>query len=162
MAMAISLQRYLVKNHIPYDVMTHTPTQYSMATAQAAGVPAGALAKSVVLRDEQSFLVAVVPATHNLQLGRLRRQLARPVRLATEEEVQSLFADCAVGAIPPLGPAYGLEVIVDDSLTDNPEIFFEGGDHQALIHVAGADFQRLLPNAVHGRFSRMRSTAHAH
>ena len=162
MAVAISLERYLIKHRIRYAVMTHSPTQYSMATAQAAGVPAGALAKSVVLYDEQSFLIAVVPATHHLQLGRLRKQLARPVRLATEGEVRSLFGDCAAGAIPPLGPAYGLEVIVDDSLTDSAEIYFEGGDHQELIHVAGADFQRLLPNALHGRFSRMRSTAHAH
>jgi Ala-tRNA(Pro) deacylase len=84
------------------------------------------------------------------------------VRLATEAETQPLFGDCAEGAIPPLGPAYGLEVIIDDSLNGQPEIFFESGDHQALIHMAGADFQRLLPNAMHGRFSRPGSSGHDH
>jgi Ala-tRNA(Pro) deacylase len=162
MAVAISLERYLIKNRIRYDVMLHQPTQHSMATAHAAGVPAGRLAKSVVLCDELDFLVAVVPATHSLQLGRLRMQLARAVRLATEAEILSLFSDCAGGAIPPVGPAYGLEVIIDDSLNEQPEIFFEGGDHQELIRVAGADFQRLLPNALHGRFSRISSGRHGH
>ena len=167
MAVAISLERYLIRNRICYDVMTHDPTKHSMATAHAAGVPAGRLAKSVVLSDERAYLIAVVPATHRLQLGRLRMQLARAVRLATAAEVRSLFSDCAEGAIPPVGPAYGLEVVIDDSLDEEPEIFFEGGDHQELIHVAGTDFRRLLPDALHGRFSRIgfagrAYSAHAH
>ena len=162
MAMAISLEQYLIKNRVRYDVMTHSHTEYSMATAHAAGIPAACLAKSVVLRDEQAYLVAVVPANHRLQLGHLRRQLARPVRLATESEIRALFSDCAVGAIPPVGPAYGLKVIIDDSLNIQPDIFFEGGDHQELIHVAGADFQRLLPDALHGRFSSMYTPEHTH
>lgn len=162
MAVAISLERYLIENRVRYDVMTHRPTKYSMATAHAAGVPAGRFAKSVVLYDERTYLVAVIPATHRLQLGRLRMQLARAVRLATAAEVQVLFSDCAEGAIPPVGSAYGLEVIIDDSLNEQPEIFFEGGDHQELIHVAGADFRRLLPNALHGRFSHMMPTEHTH
>lgn len=162
MAMANSIEQYLIKNRIPYDVMTHAPTEYSMATAQAAGVPADCLAKSVVLCDERGYLVAVIPATHHLHLGRLRRQLARTVRLATEAEMHSLFSDCIGGAVPPLGSAYGLDVIVDDSLNDQAEIFFEGGDHQELIHVSGGDFQRMLPDAMHGRFSRARVGGHAH
>jgi Ala-tRNA(Pro) deacylase len=157
MAMAVSLEQYLIKNRVRYDIMTHHLTEYSMATAHAAGVPAGCLAKSVVLCDEHGYLIAVIPATHRLQLGQLRRQMARLLSLATESEIQSLFGDCAVGAVPPMGPAYGLEVIVDDSLNDQAEIFFEGGDHQELIHITGADFHRLLPNALHGSFSHMRA-----
>ncbi|MEJ2553368.1 MAG: YbaK/EbsC family protein [Gammaproteobacteria bacterium] len=162
MATAISLEQYLIKNRIPYDVMIHPPTEYSMATAQAAGIPAACLAKSVVLCDEYGYLIAVVPATHYLHLGHLRRQLARSLRLATEAEMHPLFSDCIGGAVPPLGSAYGLDVIVDDSLNDQPEIFFEGGDHRELIRVTGGDFQRLLVDAMHGRFSHARSSRHAH
>jgi len=153
MALALSLERYLIKIGIRYGVVTHRPTKYSMASAHAACVPAGRLAKSVVLRDDQGYLVAVAPASHRLRLGSLHLQLRRTLGLATELELRALFMDCAVGAIPPLGPVYGLDVIIDDSLLGQPEIYFEGGDHCELIYVAGADFQRLLPNALHGRFS---------
>lgn len=153
MALALLLERYLIKSGIRYGVMAHRPTKYSMATAHAACVPAERLAKSVVLRDEQGYLVAVAPASHRVRLGWLHMQLRRPLGLATESELRPLFIDCEAGAIPPLGQVYGLDVIVDDALIGQPEIYFEGGDHQELIQVAGADFQRLLPNALHGCFS---------
>jgi len=162
MAMANALELYLIKNRIRYDVMTHPFTECSMATAHAAGIPAACLAKSVVLRDDKGFLVAIIPATRRLQLGYIRRMLVRPVRLATESEMRPLFRDCATGAIPPLGPAYGLEVIIDDCLTEQHEIFFEAGDHQELIHVTGMDFNRLLPDALHGRISRVYASARVH
>ena len=162
MAMAISIEQYLIRNDIPYDVMTHAPTKFSMDTARVTRVPAGRLAKGVVVRDERGYLIAVLPATHRLQLGRLRMQLAREVKLATEAELRSLFGDCVEGAIPPVGPVYGLDVIVDDILNEQPEIFFEGGDHQELIHMAGADFRRLLPDALHGSFSQVSSAEHPH
>jgi len=92
MAMAVSLEQYLIKNRVRYDIMTHPLTEYSMVTAQVTGVPADCLAKSVVLCDEHGYLIAVVPATHRLQLGQLRRQLARLLSLATESEIQSLSA----------------------------------------------------------------------
>ena len=153
MALALSVERYLIKSGIRYGVMTHHPTKFSMATAHAAGIPARRLAKSVVLRDEVGYLIAVVPASHRLRLGNLHVQLKRPLGLATESELRSLFTDCELGAIPPLGQAYGLEVIVDDILIVQPEVYFEGGDHRELIQVAGADFQRLLSDAMHGRIS---------
>ena len=153
MALPLSLERYLIKTGIRYGVIIHRPTKYSIATAHAACVPAGRLAKSVVLRDEQGYLIAVVPASHRLRLGWLHVQLRRELGLATESELTALFIDCELGAIPPLGPLYGLDVIVDDVLSEQPEIYFEGGDHRELIKVAGADFDRLLPNAMHGRIS---------
>ncbi|MGO4712201.1 YbaK/EbsC family protein [Bradyrhizobium sp. 2TAF24] len=55
--------------------------------------------------------------------------------------------------MPALGAAYGLKVIVDDSLANEPEIYFEGGDHASLVHVAGSTFQELLADARHARFT---------
>jgi Ala-tRNA(Pro) deacylase len=153
MALATSLERYLIRNGVRYDVIVHRPTMHSNASANAARVPAARVAKSVVLRDDQGYLIAVTPANHRLRLSNLHRQLGRSLGLATEAELRPLFNDCAVGAIPPLGPAYGVDVIVDDCLSDQPEIYFEGGDHQELIRVAGKDFQRLLPDAMHGHIS---------
>ena len=74
--------------------------------------------------------------------------------MATEKEVAQLFDDCELGAIPPVGKPYGLEMIVDDSLSEQPDVYFEAGDHMSLIHVNAVAFQRLTAEARHGRFSR--------
>lgn len=154
MAIAITLEKYLQKQGVDYDIMAHPRSYTSMDTAQVSHVPGDHLAKSVLLRDAQGYLVAVVPATHRLDLDRLGRLLDRPVQLATETEVGALFGDCEFGAIPPCGTAYGLETVVDDALIRQREIWFEAGDHEELVRVDGAEFDALMGAAEHGRISQ--------
>ena len=96
----------------------------------------------------------VVPATHHVDLGLLHRWLNRPFGLATEPELARLFEDCELGAIPPIGAAYGLETIFDDSLGERPDVYLEAGDHRTLIHVKGEDFVRLMAGTKHARISK--------
>ena len=109
--------------------------------------------KSVILEDEHGFLMAVVPADCKVRVHDLDRQLHRHLRLATEEELARLFDDCERGAVPPLGVAYGMETVVDDRVESAAEVYFEGGDHQALIRMRGAQFTDLLKDAGHSRFA---------
>jgi Ala-tRNA(Pro) deacylase len=83
----------------------------------------------------------------------LRNHLGQDVYLANEEQVETLFADCEVGAVPALGAPYGLKAIVDDSLAAQPEIYLEGGDHESLVHISGRVFQELLADARQARFT---------
>jgi len=154
MAVAMTLQQYLDTNGIRYDVMPHSYTDSSMNTAQAARVPGDQLAKSIILEDETGYLMAVIPATHHIELGRLSQQLNRKLGLATESEIGRLFSDCDLGAIPPVGEAYGMDMIMEDSLSGCTDVYFEAGDHVDVIHVRGEDFKRLMRTAMHGRFSR--------
>jgi len=153
MGMAITLEQYLNQSGVSYDLITHPYTSSSMKTAQAAHVPGQQVAKSILLEDDLGYMMAVIPATHRLDLGTLRRQLGRRLGLATENELGSLFQDCTVGAVPPLGEAYGLETIVDESLSSCHDIYFEAGSHTDLVHVTGGTFQNLLKNAKHGSIS---------
>jgi len=73
--------------------------------------------------------------------------------LASEEEVSSLFADCDIGAVPPIGSAYDVPVVLDESLDDASDVYFEGGDHKTLVHVSGPNFRSLLKDARIARFS---------
>ena len=98
--------------------------------------------------------MAIIPATHHLELGKVSQQLHRRFGLATESELASLFNDCELGAIPPVGSAYGLQVLMDDSLNDKDDIYFESGDHTDLIHMRGDDFLNLNQNAIHATISR--------
>jgi Ala-tRNA(Pro) deacylase len=72
------------------------------------------------------------------------RWLDRPVSMATEEEIATLFPDCEIGAIPPVGAAYGLETVVDDSFDRVSDIYFEAGDHRSLVHISDKEFHNLM------------------
>lgn len=147
MSIAASVERRLNQMHVKYDLIPHRHTSSSTYTAQAAHVPGEQLAKCVMLEDDRGYVMAVLPAASKVDLGSLHRRLGRDLGLATESEFAHLFADCEPGAIPPLADAYGIEAIVDDSLIGKQDIYFESGDHCALVHVSGDDFLRLMGNA---------------
>ncbi|MBI3774108.1 MAG: YbaK/EbsC family protein [Gammaproteobacteria bacterium] len=154
MSISITLRNYLAQQGVHYEVIRHARSGCSMESAQAAHVPGDALAKGVMLEDELGYVMAVVPSTHHVELGTLRNRLRRKnLSLANEEELAVLFIDCEIGAVPPLGEAYGLGMIVDDTLRTNPDIYFEAGNHRDLVHIEGDEFQRLIDKAEHGYFS---------
>jgi Ala-tRNA(Pro) deacylase len=153
MTIAASVQNYLSREGVQYEMITHEHTRDSHHSAQAAHIPGHQLAKCVMLEDSHGYLMAVLPATHKVDLGAVHRQLNRKLGLATDRELTELFKDCAPGALPPLGQAYGIETILDESLIGTPDIYFEAGDHVALVHLAGKDFLRLMANAPRGEIS---------
>jgi Ala-tRNA(Pro) deacylase len=153
MAMALTLQQYLESHGIRYDVLVHQRTMTARQTARTCEIPADHLAKAVLMRDGQGYVVAVLPASCQLHKAQLWRLLHRPVELASEDDADRLFDDCARGAIPALSQAYGVETIVDDRLDRAPEIWLEAGDHERLVHLSGEQFHTLMAAARHGSFA---------
>jgi len=157
MPIAQTVQSYLAKNQIPFDVVAHRHSASSLNTASEAHILPARLAKAVLLEYERAphhFLVAVVPATHRVEMARLSRQVGRPLHLATERDAAALFTDCEAGAIPALGTAYGVETVVDDSLMEQPDLYFEAGDHEHLVHLDTRELFWLLGECEHGEFSQ--------
>lgn len=154
MGIALTLQEYLDWEDLDYELIRHPYTVSSMYSAEVAHIPGKQLAKSVVLGDENGYLLAVIPATNHIEFKLIQQQLNRNFSLASEEELTYMFDDCAEGAIPPLGDAYGYEVILDSSLAALSDVYFEAGSHTELVHLSGNDFRGLMSNAVQGVFSR--------
>jgi Ala-tRNA(Pro) deacylase len=153
MPIASTVEEYLEEHGIRYEVIKHPRSVSSSRIAEAAHVPGDRVAKSVLLADESGYVVAVLPSTHRLDLEQLCGKIARNVNFAGEQTITQIFADCDPGAVPPLGPAYNVETIVDDSLLTEPEIYFEAGDHEALVRVSGEEFRALMADRPHGQFS---------
>jgi Ala-tRNA(Pro) deacylase len=153
MPIAPTLKHYLDDHHAQYDTVRHPRSVTSMRTAEQAHVPGDNLAKSVVLKDRQGFVVAVLPATHRLDIDSLDRRLHRSLDLANETELASLFRDCDIGAVPAVGTAYGVETVLDDSLTQPADVYFEAGDHEALVHMSSEQFRLLMHGVPHYEFS---------
>jgi Ala-tRNA(Pro) deacylase len=153
MAIALSIETFLRQHNINYELVSHPRSVSSMRIAELAHVPGAQLAKSVLLEDESGYLMAVIPSTHRVDLGKLHHQLQRRVGLAIEREVTELFSDCDPGAIPVIGPAYHVATIVDDTLLQQPDIYFEAGDHEALVHVSGQVFSSIMAGVPHAQFT---------
>jgi len=153
MGIAIKLNDYLKANEVQYEVMNHTHSGNSMQTARASNVPARCLAKAVVLEDGTHTVMAVLPASRRLELRELQASSGPALRFATEAELKGLFIDCEPGAVPPVGVVYGIETIWDDSLLEQPDTYFEAGDHETLVHMKTRDFIGLMKGARHMAFS---------
>ncbi len=154
MSVSICVKDYLTGQRVKYDTLIHPTTQDAAHTAQAAHVPGDRVAKAVVLEDENGYVMAVIPASHKLDLEAVGRELNRNLALTQEPKLVDLFRDCEPGAIPALGQAYGMETVVDRSLADNPAVYFEGGDHLSLVRISGPDFRKLMADAPQRRISR--------
>jgi Ala-tRNA(Pro) deacylase len=156
MTISATLERHLRDRNVAFDLVAHPVTGSSSETAQAAHVSGNQIAKTVLLREGDQgdgYLLAVVPASHRLSLEMLKARLGRSVTLASEQEAGKLFPDCDLGAMPPLGDAYGLDVVVEEALLGLDQVYFEGGDHQSLVKVGGIQFRELMASARQGRFS---------
>lgn len=154
MAIAMTLQQYMHDQDIPFDVISHDKTRTSGETAAVAHVSGNCLAKTVILEDELGYVMVVIPTSHHVLLSAVDDQMRRHLTLVSEAELSRLFSDCELGAIPPIGDAYGIETMVDDSLAEQTDIYFEGGDHELLLHVSNEQFDTMMIDAMHGNFSQ--------
>jgi Ala-tRNA(Pro) deacylase len=154
MGIALSLKQYLDGQGAPYEIMTHERTVRSSATAKASAIPENRLAKGVLIKHRDGFLLAIVPASRHVHLNAIGAWLQRPAALATEDEVSRVFADCERGSVPAVAAAYGLAAVMDDSLEGFDDIYFEGGDHISVVHLKGSDYLRLTAGVPHAPISR--------
>ena len=154
MALSKTLQQFLDRMQVEYEVFLHAPTPSASRTAEASHISADKIAKGVLLKDESGYVLAVLPASHHLDLQEIERVLDSPASLAGELELAEIFRDCELGAVPAVGAAYGLDVIADERVMALGEVYFEGGDHTSLVRVGAADFRKLMGDVQQARLAR--------
>ncbi len=156
MSIPAKIEQHLAKHQADYDIVIHPLTGSSMETAEAAHISGEKIAKGVLLRDNDGFVLAILPATHALRVGAVRELTERRLELANESDVTRIFADCVAGAVPAIGAAYGLDTIVDEHLRGQAEVFFEAGDHEELLRVSGDSFATMNSGAHYANISSHR------
>jgi Ala-tRNA(Pro) deacylase len=149
MAIPASISQFLDRHHARYSVLTHPVAYTAQQEAAAAHVSGRDWAKVVVCVADTRPVLAVLPAPLNVDFQRLKDVThASVIRLAKEEEFKGLYGDCEIGAMPPLGPLYGQEVVVEEMLADDREIVFDGGSHRTSIRMPYSEFERLVRPTV--------------
>jgi len=148
---ARKLKEFLDQNRIKYVTVSHSPAYTAQEVAASAHVSGREMAKTVVLDIGGKLAMAVLPANRKVVLQDLQDLTgSEAVRFASEEEFASRFPDCEVGAMPPFGNLYGMDVYVAPALEGDEQIAFNAGSHTEIIRMAYADFARLVHPKVTG------------
>jgi Ala-tRNA(Pro) deacylase len=137
------IRDYLTSQHVPFEVLLHRPVASATRLAQSVHVPGRSVAKVVVIRAGERTVLAVLPATHRVDLGRLSESLGEDARLATPDELADLFADYEPGALPPFGRHYGFETVVDTSLSSGTVMVFEANTRFEGVRMKYDDYEAI-------------------
>lgn len=142
---AARLKEFLDTHGVRYVSISHSITYTAQEVAASAHVRGKEMAKTVIVRIDGRLAMAVLPASPKVDAALLQDALgAKQVEIAAEKDFREAFPGCELGAMPPFGNLYGMEVYVDPSLTKDKEIAFNAGTHHELIRMAYADFEELV------------------
>ncbi|HEX9180424.1 MAG TPA: YbaK/EbsC family protein [Burkholderiales bacterium] len=146
------LKEFLDRNQVRYVTITHSLAYTAQEIAESAHIRGQELAKTVVVKLDGKMTMVVLPAARRVQFDALKQATgARQAELAAEAEFKDRFPGCDLGAMPPFGNLYGMEVLVSDELIANEEIAFNAGSLTELIRMSFRDFQRLVQPKVVSR-----------
>jgi Ala-tRNA(Pro) deacylase len=146
---AKKLKEFLDKNNIKYVSIKHSPAFTSQEIAQSVHIPGKSFAKTVIVKLDKKFAMAVVPAKFLIDIDKMKEITGADfIELADEKEFENLFPGCEVGAMPPFGNLYDMDVFVAETLTRYEEITFNAGTHTEVIKLAYKDFEKLVQPKV--------------
>ena len=143
------LKAFLDNEKIKYINIIHSTAYTAQEVAASAHITGRELAKTVIVELDGKMAMAVLPANRKIVLQDLREVTGSDqVKFASEEKFKDRFTDCEIGAMPPFGPLYGMEVYVAESLSESEEIAFNAGSHTEIIKLSYEDFARLVQPKV--------------
>jgi Ala-tRNA(Pro) deacylase len=144
--MILKRLRDCLDNHnVKYTVISHSPAFTAQEIAATVHISGREVAKTVIVSVDGKKMMVVLPASHMVDFRILREQLkAKDVVLATETEFRDLFPECEVGAMPPFGTLFGMDVISSKALTEDKEIAFNAGSHRELVQMQYQDFAEIV------------------
>jgi Ala-tRNA(Pro) deacylase len=139
------LKKFLDENKVPYVTITHSQAFTAQQVAASAHIKGKEMAKTVIIKINDTLAMAVLPATYHVDFHLLKEVTGNEnVVLAHESEFKEIFDDCELGAMPPFGNLYNMEVYVAQSLAEDEEIAFNAGTHSELIRMKYSDFNGLV------------------
>ncbi|MDI6743705.1 MAG: YbaK/EbsC family protein [Smithella sp.] len=139
------LKEFLDSHNVKYVTISHSRAFTAQETATSAHIPGKELAKTVMVKMNGKMAMAVLPASCKVDFDILEKATgSATIEIANEKEFKDLFPDCEIGAMPPFGNLYGMDVFVAESLTEDKEIAFNAGSHRELVKLAYKDFERLV------------------
>jgi Ala-tRNA(Pro) deacylase len=134
---------FLRSRRVWFEELLHPPASSATKHAHHMHVPGRLVAKTVLVKADGRFVLAVLPCTSRIELAAMAAALGLPaseVRLATTEELLGIFTDCEPGVVPPFGRLYGLRTVFDVSLLEVGELVFIGNMRHEGLRMRASDY----------------------
>lgn len=152
----VTLKDFLDQESVRYRCLKHPPGFTAQSLAHHCKVPADQVAKTVIIQMDGDMAMLVMPASFRIRWDRLTDVLYTDlIELADEDDFKDRFPNCEVGAMPPFGNLFGMDVYMCEHLTQQSEITFAAGSHTKAIQMPMADYLRLVkPTEINHGFIR--------
>lgn len=127
-----------------YEVLEHSPVMTSRQAEEVTGHSSEIGAKSIVFKTGDKFLLVVVRGSDMADFNKIRAHSgSRRARLATPDEVYEVMG-VKIGACYPFGVIAGVEMLVDNRLSQNRHISFSPGVHDKHILMPWTEYNRVV------------------
>lgn len=157
------LLEYLDVSGVDYAFVDHPRAFAAEDVARISGVPDRSFVKTVLVRLDGLMAMALLPATFKVNFNLLRTAAgAGTIVLALEQDFEERFPDCSLGAMPPFGNLYDMEVYADGTLTEAGTIAFNAGTHREVITMLWDDYEALVaPRLARFAYQTLREERYA-
>lgn len=154
MAISISFNEYLTNHNIDYELVKHRHTRSSFDSSCSAHLPSDEVTKAIILQcSDGGYLMSTLSVGHKLSIAQVNQLTGKNYHLLNETRLSELFPDCEQGAIPSVGEAFAIDMLVDNSLLRAKQVYIEAGDHRHLIKIEQQEFAKMLAKVPHGNIS---------
>ena len=126
----------------PYDVSPDAPN-YGALVAEALGIDAARVFKTLIAEVDGKLVVAVVPVTGEVDLKALATAAGGKRAAIADRAAAERSSGYVRGGISPLGQRKRLPTVVDSSATTLDRMFISAGRRGLQVALAPADLIRL-------------------
>lgn len=135
----VRLKRLLDGKGVKYTVLEHKPVKTSEEAAKVRGTDMSMAPKAMILKnDDGEFIMVCVPADSRVNLEKVSEVVGKKVNVTSAEEVEEQFG-IKVGAVPPFGKLFGIEMYLDKDFWDKDEVVFNAGRRDRSIRMKAQD-----------------------
>ena len=155
---------FLEKAKVKYELIEHRQVFTAQDKAATLKVKPNIIGKTLVLKIGKRISVVLIPANKNLDKNKFKKvakalptgRQVKNLDFISERIMKNQLKGVKVGAIPPFGNLWDFSTFVDKSLTLQPKIIVNSGDHNWSIKISPAVFKKLIPDLIIGNFSKFR------
>ena len=140
---------YLDVNHVPYRLIDHEPEGRTEIVSAMRGNQVSQAAKCIILmikigKKVTRYVLAVVPGNARVDMNAVKALLGGTYASFASKDIAERLAGSVAGTVLPFAFDPELELMVDPSLLENDEIYFNAARLDRSMVLKANDYVNLV------------------